>query len=197
MGIGVAWGAGEQIEGTPFRVVVPGSDASGHAVVLTVDMPPGLHVDAHIHDTEEQINIVLSGHVRFRVGTEENAALVGLGSAKRDPIGVECGRRGIRLGSAPRAGRRRWPARRARGLAGEYFVTVLGQEDHGSIDHVVEARCCQQHPDVATSALVDWADINGGQEAGKVRLTTVSTSPHLVRRRPRCSGAPGRRAVPA
>jgi quercetin dioxygenase-like cupin family protein len=34
-------------------------------------MPPGLHVDAHIHETEEQINIVLSGQVRFRVGEEE------------------------------------------------------------------------------------------------------------------------------
>jgi hypothetical protein len=64
------------------------------------------------------------------------------------------------------------------GIAGEDLVTVLGQEDHGSIDHVVEARCCQQHPDVATHALVYWPDIDGGQEAGKVRLTTVSTSPH-------------------
>ncbi|MDQ1422593.1 MAG: hypothetical protein QOD72_91 [Acidimicrobiaceae bacterium] len=71
MGIGVAWGAGDQIGGTPFRVVVAGSATSGHAVVLTVDMPPGLHVDAHTHETEEQINIVLSGKVRFRVGDEE------------------------------------------------------------------------------------------------------------------------------
>ncbi|MEY2580898.1 MAG: hypothetical protein QOE09_747 [Ilumatobacteraceae bacterium] len=71
MGIGVEWGAGIKIEGTPFRVVVPGSDTSGHAVVLTVDMPPGLHVDAHTHETEEQINIVLSGRVRFRVGDQE------------------------------------------------------------------------------------------------------------------------------
>jgi quercetin dioxygenase-like cupin family protein len=71
MGIGVAWGAGNQIEGTPFRVVVPGSDTSGHAVVLTVDMPAGLHVDAHTHESEEQVNIVLSGQVRFRVGDEE------------------------------------------------------------------------------------------------------------------------------
>ena len=71
MSIGGAWGAGAQIEGTPFRLVVPGSDTSGHALVLTVDMPPGLHVDAHAHDTEEQTNIVLSGQVRFRVGDEE------------------------------------------------------------------------------------------------------------------------------
>ncbi|MEY2401296.1 MAG: hypothetical protein QOJ08_1407 [Ilumatobacteraceae bacterium] len=71
MGIGITWGEGDQIEGTPFRVVVPGSDTSRHAVVLTVDMPPGLHVDAHNHETEEQINIVVSGQVRFRVGAEE------------------------------------------------------------------------------------------------------------------------------
>ena len=77
MSIGVAWGAGDQIQGTPFRVVVPGSDTSGHAVVLTVDMPPGLHVDAHTHDTEEQINIVLSGQVRFRVGDEETVLRAG------------------------------------------------------------------------------------------------------------------------
>ncbi len=71
MSIGVAWGSGEQIDGTPFRVVVTGSETDGHAVVLTVDMPPGLHVDAHTHDTEDQINIVLSGRVRFRVGDED------------------------------------------------------------------------------------------------------------------------------
>jgi quercetin dioxygenase-like cupin family protein len=77
MSVGVAWGAGDHIEGTPFRVVVPGSDTSGHAVVLTVDMPPGLHVDAHVHDTEEQINIVLSGQVRFRVGGDETVLTAG------------------------------------------------------------------------------------------------------------------------
>jgi quercetin dioxygenase-like cupin family protein len=87
MGIGVAWGAGDQIGGTPFRVVVPGSDTSGHAVVLTVDMPPGLHVDAHTHDTEEQINIVLSGHVRFRVGDEET--VVGAGGVLLMPRNIE------------------------------------------------------------------------------------------------------------
>ena len=71
MTIGAAWGAGEHIAGTPFRLVVPGSETSGHAIVLTVDMPPGLHVDAHTHETEDQINIVLSGQVRFRIGDEE------------------------------------------------------------------------------------------------------------------------------
>jgi quercetin dioxygenase-like cupin family protein len=71
MSIGKPWGAGEQIDGTPFRLVVPGAHTSGHAVVLAVDMPPGLHVDAHVHDTEEQINIVVSGQVRFRVGEVE------------------------------------------------------------------------------------------------------------------------------
>ena len=87
MGIGVVWGAGNQIEGTPFRVVVPGSDTSGHAVVLTVDMPPGAHVDAHTHETEEQINIVLSGQVRFRVGDEET--VLGAGAVLLMPRHIE------------------------------------------------------------------------------------------------------------
>jgi quercetin dioxygenase-like cupin family protein len=87
MAIGVAWGAGDQIEGTPFRVVVPGADTSGHAVVLTVDMPPGLHVDAHTHETEEQINIVVSGHVRFRVGDQES--VLGAGGVLLMPRHVE------------------------------------------------------------------------------------------------------------
>jgi quercetin dioxygenase-like cupin family protein len=77
MSIGVAWGAGDHIEGTPFRVVVPASETSGHAVVLTVDMPPGLHVDAHTHDIEEQLNIVLAGEVRFRVGDEQTVLRAG------------------------------------------------------------------------------------------------------------------------
>ena len=87
MGIGVAWGGGDQIEGTPFRVVVPGSHTSQNAVVLTVDMPPGLHVDAHTHHTEEQINIVLSGQVRFRVGDEE--AILGAGGVLLMPRDIE------------------------------------------------------------------------------------------------------------
>jgi quercetin dioxygenase-like cupin family protein len=87
MTIGAAWGAGEQLEGTPFRLVVPGSETSGHAVVLTVDMPPGLHVDAHVHETEEQINIVVSGEVRFRVGDEE--AVLGAGGVLVMPRRVE------------------------------------------------------------------------------------------------------------
>jgi quercetin dioxygenase-like cupin family protein len=87
MDIGVAWGGGDQIEGTPFRVVVPASGTSGHAVVLTVDMPPGLHVDAHTHETEEQINIVLSGQVRFRVGDEET--VLGAGGVLRMPRHIE------------------------------------------------------------------------------------------------------------
>ena len=77
MTIGSAWGAGEAIEGTPFRVVVPGSATAGHAVVLTVDMPPGLRVDAHVHETEDQINIVVAGRVRFRVGDEETVLEAG------------------------------------------------------------------------------------------------------------------------
>lgn len=87
MSIGVAWGAGEQIAGTPFRLVVHGSDTNQHAVVLTVDMPPGLHVDAHTHETEEQINVVLSGQVRFRVGDEET--VLGAGGVLLMPRHIE------------------------------------------------------------------------------------------------------------
>src|SRR4026207_1859974 len=87
MGIGAVGGEGDPIQGTPFRVVVPGSDTSGHAVVLTVDMPPGLHVDAHIHETEEQINIVLAGQVRFRVGDEET--VLGAGGVLLMPRDIE------------------------------------------------------------------------------------------------------------
>jgi len=87
MSIGIPWGAGDQIPGTPFRVVVPGTDTSGHAVVLTVDMPPGLHVDAHVHDTEDQINIVLSGQVRFRVGDRET--VMGAGGILAMPRHIE------------------------------------------------------------------------------------------------------------
>ena len=87
MTIGVPWGAGDAIEGTPFRIVVPGVTTSEHAVVLAVDMPPGLHVDAHTHDTEEQINIVVSGQVRFRVGDEET--VLGAGGVLLMPRLVE------------------------------------------------------------------------------------------------------------
>lgn len=87
MSIGVPWGAGEAIEATPFRVVVPGASTSGHAVVLAVDMPPGLHVDAHTHDTEEQINIVVAGQVRFRVGAHET--VLGPGGVLLMPRRVE------------------------------------------------------------------------------------------------------------
>jgi quercetin dioxygenase-like cupin family protein len=87
MCIGVEWGAGDQIEGTPFRLVVSASDTSGHAVVLTVDMPPGLHVDAHTHETEEQINIVVTGQVRFRVGDSE--AVLGAGGVLLMPRHIE------------------------------------------------------------------------------------------------------------
>jgi quercetin dioxygenase-like cupin family protein len=87
MAIGVAWGAGDQIEGTPFRTAVTASETGGQAVVLTVDMPPGLHVDAHTHETEEQINIVVSGRVRFRVGADETT--LGAGGILLMPRHVE------------------------------------------------------------------------------------------------------------
>ena len=71
MSRGIAWGDAPQIEGTPFRLAVAAEETDGHAVVLTVDMPPGLHVPPHVHDTEDQLNIVVSGRVAFRVGDDE------------------------------------------------------------------------------------------------------------------------------
>ncbi len=87
MSIGAAWGNGEQIDGTPFRVVVPGAETNGHAVVITVDMPAGLHVGAHTHDTEDQIIIVISGRVRFRVGDDHT--VLGAGGVLCMPRSVE------------------------------------------------------------------------------------------------------------
>src|SRR5581483_4587776 len=87
MSIGVQWGSGEGIDGTPFRVAVAGSDTDGHAVVLTVDMPPGLHVDPHVHDTEDQINIVVSGEEHCPIGEEQ--VVLGAGGVLHMPRGVE------------------------------------------------------------------------------------------------------------
>jgi quercetin dioxygenase-like cupin family protein len=67
----VSWGSGTPIDGTPFRQVVTTAATEGRLVALTVDMPPGLHVDEHVHEAEDQITIVISGSVGARVGTEE------------------------------------------------------------------------------------------------------------------------------
>src|ERR1043165_2924493 len=83
----IVWGDGAQIEGTPFRIAVDASETDGHAVLLAVDMPPGLHVDAHVHDTEDQINVVVSGRMRCRIGTEEHT--VESGGVLLMPRGVE------------------------------------------------------------------------------------------------------------
>lgn len=66
-----SWGSGAPIDGTPFREVVTTAATEGRLVVLTVDMPPGVHVDEHVHEAEDQITIVISGSVGARVGTEE------------------------------------------------------------------------------------------------------------------------------
>ena len=47
---------------------MPASATGGTLVCITVDMPPGVHVDAHTHDGEDQLNIVVSGRVGTRVG---------------------------------------------------------------------------------------------------------------------------------
>lgn len=76
----IGWGQGEAIAGTPFRVLVPGDAVAGRLVMLSADMPVGLEVPEHVHDDAEQISIVLSGRVGYRVGdtkiTAEPGAVV-------------------------------------------------------------------------------------------------------------------------
>lgn len=76
------WGSGMPIAGTPFRVVVPASATGGHAVCISVDMSPGVHVEAHEHADEDQLNIVVSG----RVGDHE--AILEAGGMQLMPRGV-------------------------------------------------------------------------------------------------------------
>ena len=66
-----AWGAGDQIPGTPFRQLVTTAETRGAVSVLAVDMPVGEHVDEHTHDGEDQINVVISGTVLVTRGDEE------------------------------------------------------------------------------------------------------------------------------
>jgi quercetin dioxygenase-like cupin family protein len=66
----VGWGGGRQIVGTPFRELVATNATDGHLVVLAVEMPPGLHVDEHTHETEDQILVVLRGEVGVAVAGE-------------------------------------------------------------------------------------------------------------------------------
>ena len=67
----IGWGAGAPIEGTPFRRVVPAEATEGRVVVLAVDMPVGENVEAHTHDREDQIIVVISGIVGATIGEEE------------------------------------------------------------------------------------------------------------------------------
>ena len=67
----VAWGDGEPILGTPFRQVVPTAQTEGRLVVLSASMPPGLHVEGHVHDDEDQITVVVQGTIHARVGDRD------------------------------------------------------------------------------------------------------------------------------
>jgi quercetin dioxygenase-like cupin family protein len=66
----IGWNAGRPIEGTPFREVVATADTDGHLVVLAAEMPPGIHIDEHTHDDEDQIIVVLQGTVGASVDGE-------------------------------------------------------------------------------------------------------------------------------
>lgn len=83
----ITWGHGAAIDGTPFRTVVAPEDTSGQLVGLAVDMPPGVHVDAHTHDDAEQIHVVISGTLLVRIG--DTHVRVGPGGTVCLPRGVE------------------------------------------------------------------------------------------------------------
>lgn len=83
----MTWGHGEQIIGTPFRTVVGANETSGGLVALAVDMLPGEHVDAHTHEAEDQVHVVISGSLTCRVGDER--FVVGAGGTVCLPRGIE------------------------------------------------------------------------------------------------------------
>jgi quercetin dioxygenase-like cupin family protein len=81
-----SWGSGDPIAGTPFRQLVTTAATDGRLVVLAVDMPPGLRVDEHVHDAEDQITIVISGSVGASLG--EQRFSLGDGSVLFLPRGI-------------------------------------------------------------------------------------------------------------
>lgn len=83
----ITWGHGEQIPGTPFRIVVAPTQTDGQLVAFAVDMPPGVHVNAHTHHDAEQVHVVVSGILTCRVGLERFT--VGTGGTVCLPRGVE------------------------------------------------------------------------------------------------------------
>jgi quercetin dioxygenase-like cupin family protein len=83
----IVWGHGEPMPGTPFRTVVPGAKTGGRLVAFAVDVPPGEHVAGHVHDLEDQVQVVVSGTITCRVG--EQRMQVGAGGVVCLPRGVE------------------------------------------------------------------------------------------------------------
>ena len=81
----LGWEGGRQIIGTPFRELVATEATDGHLVVLSVEMPPGLHVDEHTHETEDQIVIVVRGEVGASVAGE--VTILGEGAVHLMPRG--------------------------------------------------------------------------------------------------------------
>src|SRR4051794_9431408 len=81
------WGSDASIPGTPFRTAVSTEATRGGLVVLTVDMEPGVHVDEHVHDSEDQIVVVISGRTGVEVDgvkaelTDGGIAFIPRGSA--------------------------------------------------------------------------------------------------------------------
>jgi quercetin dioxygenase-like cupin family protein len=81
----LGWDGGRQIVGTPFRELVATEATDGHLVVLAVEMPPGLHVDEHTHELEDQIVIVLRGEIGASVAGE--TTILGEGAVHLMPRG--------------------------------------------------------------------------------------------------------------
>ena len=82
----LTWGHGAVIEGTPFRTVVSAEETHGQVVALAVDMPPGLHVEPHVHVDAEQLHVVVSGTLTCRVGAQR---------FRVEPGGTVCLPRGV------------------------------------------------------------------------------------------------------
>ena len=65
------WGEAEEIPGTPFGRVLGADNTAGGLTLLTVEMPPGITVDEHAHQDEDQILVVISGTIGVSIDGEK------------------------------------------------------------------------------------------------------------------------------
>jgi quercetin dioxygenase-like cupin family protein len=82
----VAWNAGEQIPGTPFRHLVAAADTQGRFSAQSAVLRPGRLVVPHTHQYEDEFSFVFRGRVGGRVGNQD--VMVEEGSFLVKPRGV-------------------------------------------------------------------------------------------------------------